>query len=218
MGSLLRSRTLPFLAVLAALAAITGTLSWVGWSRSRMFLARDAVRLHLVRAERDHYRWTTTLMREVIEGKKTLSVEKDPTRCGFGRWYGSPERARELRLVPEVAGMLALLEEPHRKLHAQIGRLEDLLAQGRTQEAILHYRRNVEPSARFLLEAFGEIRKHALGGAEQERRRLRDWSATQNRVVLAGLGTALGGIAVALLALRRLRGRSRPRAGHALHI
>ena len=70
------------------------------------------------RREIDHLNWASELNRYVFDPRvPTLSVELDPTRCAFGRWYHGAERHAAERRFSQLAPLLAAIDEPHRLLH-----------------------------------------------------------------------------------------------------
>jgi methyl-accepting chemotaxis protein len=66
---------------------------------------------------------------------RRAQVEVDPHKCGLGRWLYSDRIQAQIRANPEFAALIKPVYEPHEKLHKSIIRLNELLAQGRRNEA-----------------------------------------------------------------------------------
>jgi len=81
-------------------------------------VAGNRIRNEMVRKELDHLKWAnavSTLLTDTHVNE--LTVQTDPHKCGFGKWYYGEERKSAEALLPELAPVLAQMEEPHRKLH-----------------------------------------------------------------------------------------------------
>ncbi len=72
----------------------------------------------LLQREVDHLNWAGAVNKLLTNEKITkLSVQTDPTKCGFGKWYYGEGRKEAEIFLPDLKGLLADIEEPHRKLH-----------------------------------------------------------------------------------------------------
>jgi len=72
----------------------------------------------IIQKEMDHLQWAGQVSDLLNDDEVTeLTVETDPHRCGFGKWFYSEERKEAEAAVPGLDGILARLEEPHRRLH-----------------------------------------------------------------------------------------------------
>lgn len=90
----------------------------------------NKLRGEIVQREVDHLQWTIALNALLTDEKVTsLQVETDPHKCGFGSWYYGEERAQAEKLVPQLAGILDQLDEPHRKLHESAIEIEQVFNQ-----------------------------------------------------------------------------------------
>jgi methyl-accepting chemotaxis protein len=66
----------------------------------------------------DHLKWSEQVSALLTDSKVTkLTVETDPHKCAFGKWYYGEGRALAEKLVPEIKPLMARIEEPHRHLH-----------------------------------------------------------------------------------------------------
>jgi len=72
----------------------------------------------IVQREVDHLNWTVKLNALLTdEAVNELTVETDPHKCGFGKWYYGDGRSEAETLVPELKEVLREIEAPHKKLH-----------------------------------------------------------------------------------------------------
>jgi methyl-accepting chemotaxis protein len=86
----------------------------------QVHLAQDACsnRAFMVEKEVDHLKWMSAVSDLFLNEKTThLEVETDHHKCGLGEWLYSEETKRMKAEDPEVAALLAKIEEPHRHLH-----------------------------------------------------------------------------------------------------
>ena len=91
---------------------------------------------------------------DFAEGKPfSLDVQTDPALCGFGKFLDSKETKALRRGFPELDAALAACEAPHRHLHELGSRLEDLVNEARTNEALNLYQKEVIPT-------LDEVRNH----------------------------------------------------------
>jgi methyl-accepting chemotaxis protein len=87
----------------------------------------NALRAEMIQREVDHLMWANEVNALLTNDSITeLKVQVDPHKCGFGQWYYGQERKDAEALVPELKGVLAQIEDPHRKLH------ESAMAIGKT--------------------------------------------------------------------------------------
>lgn len=89
-------------------------------------LARDGVEMScagrligtLKQFDLEHYEFLEKLNEFLANNAvKKLDAETDPAKCPFGKWLAGKERGRAIELVPELAGLIGSMEEPHRKMH-----------------------------------------------------------------------------------------------------
>jgi len=66
----------------------------------------------------DHQEWAAALNEFIMNSDvDTLTINTDPQKCGFGKWYYSSERTDAEEVVPQISSILKLIEEPHDVLH-----------------------------------------------------------------------------------------------------
>ena len=78
----------------------------------------NRLRGELLQREVDHLKWAQTVGQFVYNpAVKELTVQLDPTQCGFGKWYYGEGLKEAEALLPALKSPFAAIEEPHRKLH-----------------------------------------------------------------------------------------------------
>ncbi|MBN1293478.1 MAG: CZB domain-containing protein [Candidatus Latescibacteria bacterium] len=128
-------------------------------------IAGNKLRGEMTQREVDHLNWANQVNALLTDANVTeLSVETDPHKCAFGKWYYSDARKEAERLVPELKSFLDQIEEPHNHLHesaVEIGKhfhqadveLGNMLRESRgdhlawigtVKDAMLHNRKSVD--------------------------------------------------------------------------
>ncbi|MGE4292908.1 MAG: methyl-accepting chemotaxis protein [Desulfovibrio sp.] len=66
----------------------------------------------------EHLKWAEKVGALLTDSKvTTLSVETDPRKCAFGKWYYGEGRIMAEQLVPAIKPLMAEIEGPHKHLH-----------------------------------------------------------------------------------------------------
>ncbi|BCW97302.1 MAG: hypothetical protein KatS3mg024_0129 [Armatimonadota bacterium] len=131
----IKKRLLGGFILVAALAVVVGfvglgSVTTTHDSMEKAVLAEQDAATMLQR-EIDHILWVRKAGRFLHDASvRHLEVQKDPTKCKFGEWYGSEARKEFEKRHPEAAAILQKFEEPHRKLHESAHELEAMLAKG----------------------------------------------------------------------------------------
>jgi methyl-accepting chemotaxis protein len=74
-----------------------------------------------------HTDWVLEVSQFVYNPHTTkLSVETDPTQCGFGTWMSGGKRDHYVAAFPELEDLIDALEAPHQRLHASARKLQEL--------------------------------------------------------------------------------------------
>ncbi len=78
----------------------------------------NRLRGEMVQREIDHLNWANQL-NELLTNDDVheLTVQTDPHKCAFGKWFYGDERAEAETLVPQLKPILAKIEKPHADLH-----------------------------------------------------------------------------------------------------
>jgi methyl-accepting chemotaxis protein len=78
----------------------------------------NALRAEMIQREVDHLNWAANVNAMLTDDHVTeLTVETDPHKCAFGKWYYGEGRKKAEELIPALEGVLTRIEDPHRKLH-----------------------------------------------------------------------------------------------------
>ncbi|MHB1073852.1 MAG: methyl-accepting chemotaxis protein [Gemmatimonadaceae bacterium] len=122
------------------LLAAVGTLAALAVQRTNRSADREergyALVQELLLREADHLRWVQEAGAfEHDATSRHLDLESDPHKCAFGKWYYGAGRVAAEALHPEIATVLAKVDEPHRQLHESAVTLNDLLAAGSRDQA-----------------------------------------------------------------------------------
>lgn len=72
----------------------------------------------LLQREVDHLNWAGSVNKLLTDDKVTeLTVQTDPHKCGFGKWYYGEGRKNAEAFLPRLRESLSAIEDPHRRLH-----------------------------------------------------------------------------------------------------
>ena len=81
----------------------------------------------------DHLKWVNKLSNDVYN-YKTITVELDPTKCSFGKWYYNYS-TEDPKLLP----LYKNLEEPHKNLHKHARNLLNMIQEEGSKDELLNY-------------------------------------------------------------------------------
>jgi len=109
-------------ATVLVLLTVVGTWSLLGVGQivgnASEVIDGNKLKAEMVQREVDHLVWAGKVSELINNDAVTeLAVQTDPHRCGFGQWYYGEGRAHAEQLVPQLAQVLARIEEPHARLH-----------------------------------------------------------------------------------------------------
>lgn len=93
-----------------------------------------------VMRKQDHLSWIDNLKRAVELGEQ-ISVERDPHKCAFGKWYDT-YNANSLT----ISQYMAQFDMPHKGLHRLADQAEELIEKGQKEQAklLIHAAENKE--------------------------------------------------------------------------
>lgn len=120
--------------------------------------AASEVKQEFLTREIDHLKWVNQLKKD-LRDKKDLSVQKDPTQCGLGKWYYGQGRKNAMEQFPAIGELLAKLEEPHKKLHEQAHEIQKMIEEQKWAEAQAVVVSEVEPILAEIQGLLGQVRK-----------------------------------------------------------
>ncbi len=117
--------------VVLLLLAGVGTLSMIGintvYTKGASVAESSKISGELLQREVDHLKWAQEVERYANNSNAAaeLTVQLDPTQCGFGKWYYGKGREEAEKLLPELKDSLRLIEDPHKKLHESARLIRD---------------------------------------------------------------------------------------------
>ena len=116
-----------FLGVMA-IWSITGLGSVV--KNASEVIDGNKLKCEIVQRHVDHLQWANKVNELLTDDNVTeLSVQTDPHKCAFGKWYYSDERTNAEKFIPELKGVLAQLDEPHKQLHESAVEIKQVFKQ-----------------------------------------------------------------------------------------
>jgi len=84
----------------------------------------------MVQREVDHLNWANEVNSLLTDDHVTeLTVQTDPHKCAFGKWYYGEGRKQAEELIPELRALLAEIEQYHNELHHSAKRIGDTFRQ-----------------------------------------------------------------------------------------
>ncbi|MBI5545644.1 MAG: CZB domain-containing protein [Deltaproteobacteria bacterium] len=106
----------------------------------------------------DHLKWKGKLGSFLGDSSVVeLNLEKDPHKCGLGKWLYGEGRQNAEKVLPELAETFKALETPHAQLHASAEEIERRLKAGERSRAALELsdssEKRLEEVMRLLTEA-----------------------------------------------------------------
>ncbi len=77
----------------------------------------------IARKEIDHLNWTAVIETALLGNQKSIDVQTDHTKCGFGKWLYGKEARESAKLDSHLGQLLEQIKAPHRALHETAIRL-----------------------------------------------------------------------------------------------
>jgi methyl-accepting chemotaxis protein len=99
----------------------------------------------------DHLHWVNNLGESVYNDEE-ITVELDPNKCSFGKWYSTFTSESE-----KIKEAHAALDEPHKALHNHAMKLETLKASTNQDDLKQYYRDNVLQSVTAIEGSIGHL-------------------------------------------------------------
>ncbi|MDC0335329.1 methyl-accepting chemotaxis protein [Pseudodesulfovibrio sp.] len=88
-------------------------------SNAKEVISGNALRGNFTQKVVDHLKWAEKVNELLADSDvHTLSVQTDPHKCAFGKWYYSDARTEAEALVPPITSLLNDIEKHHNALHA----------------------------------------------------------------------------------------------------
>jgi methyl-accepting chemotaxis protein len=109
-----------------------------------------------VQKELDHVKWSNTLLENILNKDNQISVQKDPHKCGLGKFIYGNKADKLKKEDDEYNRLLNELEPEHRRLHESTHAIDEQLLQANYDEAFTIYKNT---SSNILLKARASIKK-----------------------------------------------------------
>ncbi len=186
--------------VILALISFIGVGNIVG--NAKDVINGDQLNVELAQREVDHLNWVGKVTGALLNGGTELSVETDPHKCGFGKWYYGEGREQAEKLFPTLKSLFTEIEEPHKKLHESAIAIKGSLASGGTSAAVAIYTAQTLPALKSVQSLLNKIMEEARGQLITDQAMLDAAARTRILVgVIAFVALALG-LAVAFYIVR----------------
>ncbi len=113
---------------------VIGGFSWYGFNTFSTEVAHEKEHIAVMEAmtsrEIDHLEWRASISKLFIdENLKSLSTQDDHTKCALGKWLYGKDRKKAVADMPEIAGLVKQMEEPHKRLHESVTEMKKIIAQ-----------------------------------------------------------------------------------------
>jgi methyl-accepting chemotaxis protein len=188
--------------IVALITLVVGFMGWKGinntLSASEKMSFIDRVAKNILGREIDHLNWARKVGEfQRNENLTDLAVEKDHTKCAFGKWYYGAERKKAEEEIPEIKALLQQVDDPHRRLHESAKGLEQLLKKGKEHraEAVGFYQGNVIKELNSVQKLLEEIAPKAEQHAGEVRKAT---EAQSSRILTLAISIMILGAVVAL--------------------
>jgi methyl-accepting chemotaxis protein len=188
--------------VLSILSAVFSIFSIQELDESAKLQDRGAkLSQSLIEREVQHLQWVNALSNYLVAPDvEELKIARDPTLCGFGKWYYSIERKAAERLFPATVEAFKAIEQPHRDLHATAEEIEKLVKAGDVAGARRCYREKTLSALSAVRARFIELRKAVDAGLEQHQQATeRTAELSRNRAIIAGAVICLTVLALCVI-------------------
>ena len=156
----------------------------------------------LLQREVDHLNWVAKVNGVLLSGGTELSVEIDPHKCGFGKWYYGEGREHAEKDFPSLKSLFTEVEEPHKKLHESAVAIKASLASGGTSAAMAVYTAQTIPALHSVQGLLNKIREEMRSKLPTEQAMLTAVARTQMWVLVIAIGALGLGLAAAFYIVR----------------
>lgn len=111
---------------------VIGGFSWYGFNTFSKEVAHEKeqieVMVNMAAREIDHLEWRASISKLFIdENQKILTAQDDHTKCNLGKWLYGEGRKKAVTGMPEIAGLVKEMEEPHKRLHASVAEMKIII-------------------------------------------------------------------------------------------
>ena len=188
--------------VILALTSFIGVGNIVG--NAEEVINGAQLNAELAQREVDHLNWMGKVTGVLVTDGTELSVETDPHKCGFGKWYYGEGREHAEKQFPSLKSLFAEIEEPHKKLHESAVAIKVSLANGGTSAAVAVYTSQTLPALKSVQALLNKIREEAKGRLITDQGMLDAAARTQMFVGVIALVSLALGLVAAFYIVRRV--------------
>ena len=112
----------------------------------------------VARYNRDHLNWASGVKDFLVNKEaKTLNVQKDATKCAFGRWLASEEFRKQVLVTSnDFRRIVDAMKDDHNTLHGSVVDVEKARSAAEDRSAEV-FKEKVEPVLNKILGYFGEL-------------------------------------------------------------
>jgi methyl-accepting chemotaxis protein len=189
-----------------ALLVVLSLSSYIGVGKivanAKEVIGGGRLNAELAQREVDHLNWAGKVTGVLVNGGTELSVETDPHKCGFGKWYYGEGRVQAETLLPALKSLIAEIEEPHKKLHESAVAVKSSLAGGDPKGALTVYATQTLPALQSVQSLLNQIREEARGQLITDQGMLDAASKTRLLVGLFAFAALVVGLGVAFFIVR----------------
>ncbi|HNY64698.1 MAG TPA: methyl-accepting chemotaxis protein [Deltaproteobacteria bacterium] len=155
--------------------------------------------------EVNHLDWASHVLSGLVDtSSRQLSVETDPRKCAFGKWYYGPERAALERQSPELQAPLRQIETSHTALHESAARISSALEMNNREQALeIYYGETISTLEKVREDLAAVSKAIASHAALTEDEAVSYASGTTKLVILLGIVALVLGAVIALLIVSR---------------
>ena len=112
---------------------VIGGASWYGFHTFSKEIAREKILIsvmgEMAAKEVDHLEWSASISTLFTDDNlKNLTAEDDHTKCNLGKWLYGGDRKDAVSNIPEIASLTKDMEEPHKRLHASVTEMKEIIA------------------------------------------------------------------------------------------
>ncbi len=173
---------------------------------AHMVIQGNKLQEEMTQREVDHLNWAKKVMGTLCRDDVTeLSVETDPHKCAFGKWFYGEERTKAEEFLPKLKSIFTEIEEPHKHLHESATSIKEAFAQtmGGTVEHIRKareiYNTQTQPALEKVQSLLKEIKQTTQENVLTDAQMLSAANGTKSAAIILSLIGVLVGIILAYL-------------------
>jgi len=163
----------------------------------------------MTQREVDHLNWAKKVMSALCGNELAeLTVETDPHRCAFGKWFYGEERVKAEEFLPELKSVFKEIEEPHKQLHESAIAIAGCYGQNganpaeRIRKAREIFNGQTQPALERVQSLLKQVKETTAKNVMSDEQMLASARQTKGAVIILSLVGGLAGIILAILIVR----------------